>query len=420
MTTYANIPSAAQFKNDSSVLAAVRAKDHNLAAIDGLLEAFPRATARDERFTALVELFFAINSWVMALRAKVSGVEPKRYDAIMALLAVVEKELMAMLGIANRGTLASELVKICGLKLTSGGLSTDLRFNAQYFKSARREAAKLHILGGVIKRYTVDLVGAPKGLQPVESSWFVNANMSRGAAGFALPDFAPFVMSMEREFFMTYHFHGSQGVYHSAYFAGGPVAMAGTMLIRNGRLLGIRGDSGHYQPGPEKMAACLRALKAKGVVLRGVQVYDYAAYALHQLAEHVIDGPTSLGGYQAPQRVPTQVGAPPGPPATVQRSHRPLPPIPVRAPQNTGAPPTYANNPNYNNFPNAGRPLPPIPVRGQGQGATPYANNPNGGRPPSPNAGRPLPPIPVRGQGAVPYANNPNATVDAEDFLNYN
>jgi hypothetical protein len=203
MGPYAVIPSASRFRDDSSVFGATRSKDAALHAIDGLLDALPRTAQRDERFTTFAELFFAINSWTIALRSKTPGVEPKRYDAVMALLAVVERELMGMLGVGNRGTLANELIRICGLPLTAGGQNTDFRFMAQAMKSARREASKLHISGGIIRRYTVDIVGAPPGLQPVNSAWFVNNSLSRGTAGAAMVDFAPFVMSMEREFYMA-------------------------------------------------------------------------------------------------------------------------------------------------------------------------------------------------------------------------
>lgn len=392
MKNYATVPSSAQFKSDSSVLGATRAKDQNLFAIDALLDTYMRTMERDARFTVLTELFFTINSWVMALRAKSPGVEPKRYDAVMALLAAVEKELMTLLGVGNRGTLAHELVKVCGLTLTTLGANTDSRFVAQSMKSARREAAKLHIQGGVIRRYTVDIVGAPRGLQPVNSGWFVNNSIARGNAGVAIPDAAPFVMSMEREFYMAYHFHGSSGVYHSAYFGGGAVGMAGTMVVKNGKLVAIRGDSGHYQPGPAQMANALRTLRSRGVDLKGVLVYDYLRYVPPRLAEAMRDGSFSLEGHQPHQIAPTMVGATSRPP-------RPLAPLTQQR-----------------RFPNQGRPLPPTPTRYNNAVPASYANNPGGqqsARRPSPNAGRPLPPIPT------PY-NNMSAAIDAEAYMSYN
>jgi hypothetical protein len=47
------------------------------------------------------------------------------------------------------------------------------------------------------------------------------------------------------------------------------------MLIRRGRILGIRNDSGHYHPRNEHIAHALRALLTYGVSIASIKIFAY-------------------------------------------------------------------------------------------------------------------------------------------------
>lgn len=277
---YPGIPTVSQFRKDSNVSLAIRSNDQMLHAMDRSLEKL--AQASDDKMALTADLFFTINSWIKLFHEKGRGIEPGRYPAISALSEAVQDELSKMYGVTSRGQLARKLNEIFGAQITSSGSSTDAQFKAMMFTKAARESKRIYFEGGKMKRYTSDLrENVRPGLQLLDSKLFAGPPIARRGAGFSLPGFAPFVMSMEREFYMTKHTVEQGGVFHSAYF-NGVVAMAGTMLVENGVLKAIRGDSGHYQPDKYKMVNALRALRARGVNLRGVTVYDYTE-----------DGPTS-------------------------------------------------------------------------------------------------------------------------------
>lgn len=60
--------------------------------------------------------------------------------------------------------------------------------------------------------------------------------------------------------------------HHSSFLAGGPVAGAGEMTVKNGQLLRISNSSGHYLPDVIHMVQVLRELSLQGVNLQGVQL----------------------------------------------------------------------------------------------------------------------------------------------------
>src|SRR5262249_53143610 len=90
------------------------------------------------------------------------------------------------------------------------------------------------------------------------------------------PDFGGFALSMSRRLYMAPHEctiwsqAGKGNFYHSSYTAGDTVLCTGTMLIRKGRILEIRNDSGHFRPTLNHLVNVLQFLKMHGVVLRGV------------------------------------------------------------------------------------------------------------------------------------------------------
>jgi hypothetical protein len=57
---------------------------------------------------------------------------------------------------------------------------------------------------------------------------------------------------------------------HSSFFGGKPVASAGEMTFRDGKLVGINRMSGHYLPRKEELKNALRELERDGLELRAI------------------------------------------------------------------------------------------------------------------------------------------------------
>jgi hypothetical protein len=99
-----------------------------------------------------------------------------------------------------------------------------------------------------------------------------DSQMKRGV-DFSLKGWAPFAMGEEGDLYMTRHFIDEndsgndlhEKIYHSNYTGGGPLVAAGTLLVVDGLILGIRGDSGHYKPTDHNIAEALRVLATRGV-----------------------------------------------------------------------------------------------------------------------------------------------------------
>lgn len=71
-------------------------------------------------------------------------------------------------------------------------------------------------------------------------------------------------------------------IHHSSMVAGAPVAAAGTMRIRDGQLLSISNESGHYAPPPSSLQSVLARLGAMGVGRLDVVQLDFAETMVQQ------------------------------------------------------------------------------------------------------------------------------------------
>ncbi|HVV87919.1 MAG TPA: hypothetical protein VHE35_32990 [Kofleriaceae bacterium] len=79
-----------------------------------------------------------------------------------------------------------------------------------------------------------------------------------------------FVMNAAGQFFAGKGMPGI--VHHSSFMAGGAVAAAGEVSIRDGRLLSISNNSGHYQPGPAYLWQAVKQLEVIGAPLDEIMV----------------------------------------------------------------------------------------------------------------------------------------------------
>jgi hypothetical protein len=63
-------------------------------------------------------------------------------------------------------------------------------------------------------------------------------------------------------------------IFHSSLLAGKPVASAGELFVKDGKLLEINNRSGHYQPAMEVFGRVLEELRARGLNTERVKVVD--------------------------------------------------------------------------------------------------------------------------------------------------
>lgn len=273
---YSGVPSAAQFRKDSSVTFAVRSNDVVLNHVDWLLEQYP-THLRDAsmRRVILVDLFLTANHWIKLFHERSPQVHKDRYPAVLALFESAVVDLARLLG-CTRGQVAAFIEEMYGRDITAGGRQTDLVKNAKYFDKLQREEFRIRFQGGRAHQYARD--AEPVRLVAVNSADHY-AHVRRGNLGDASPGWAPFVMTLERAFYMTKHtlnVPNEPNLFHSSYLGPDtPIACAGTMLIEQGVIRGIRPDSGHYKPLAHNVVGALQALSMFHVPIERVMVYDF-------------------------------------------------------------------------------------------------------------------------------------------------
>jgi hypothetical protein len=125
---------------------------------------------------------------------------------------------------------------------------------------------------------------------------------------FSGPGCAIYVVSEEGNLHVSSHSVGHR--HHSSLLAGGVVAGAGELRVKDGRLNWISNKSGHYQPDVFDLYQTLKLLESQGVQ-PNFQIYLLPQRTLYQnMAEFM----NAQGAYLEPQFLALQVGGPVGDP----------------------------------------------------------------------------------------------------------
>ncbi len=139
--------------------------------------------------------------------------------------------------------------------------ATDLEFlglgfrNVKYIENAEeRETYKLHFRDGLLYEANGNLFDT------------TDAN-----PGNAHEPVAKFVMDKFGNIY-AHKFHEGGYFHHSSFLAGAPVAAAGEMKVKNGKLFYISDYSNHYRPGAKFTYQVLEELVRKGVNLRTADI----------------------------------------------------------------------------------------------------------------------------------------------------
>lgn len=273
---YTLIPTLTQWRRDSSVAFAFRSSDMILSRIDTLLDLFHNRSTSTAAVIAC-DLFFTLDYWLRSYRTTTS-MEKGRLEAIQALYAAVANLLCKRLN-CTINSLPRELELMFGRELSDLGVQTDtVEQRGMYIlKRAEIQKYRLRFRGGRVYRYTwMDKETGPMKLVPVNSSDYYDQSKDKKHT---LAGWGSFVMTMNREIYMAKHWVGQygeeNGFFHSAYLGGQPVSCAGSMLVEHGRILKVRGDSGHYKPTDSNMFALLQALQMLGVLLKDMKVVSF-------------------------------------------------------------------------------------------------------------------------------------------------
>jgi len=271
-----NIPTLAKWQSDSSVALTVRKSDPVLHRIDFLISAFHEAPLYLVRGIAC-DLYFSIDYWLAQYKSN-SAMSKGRQPAMYALYKSVVDFLCATFN-CTVNVLPRELDLMFGRELSELGFKFDFEHGkARYLQRKELDKHRIWFRDGRAYRWATPPAHAAR--IPVNSKEMHNPEafvVKPGQRPNA--DYAAFILTMDRRLYMGRHEPGTpnkfDGFYHSSYIAGQTVMAAGSMLIRDGRILRIRSDSGHYKPVDTNMLQLLQTLKMVGVPIHNIFVEDF-------------------------------------------------------------------------------------------------------------------------------------------------
>jgi hypothetical protein len=291
--TYQAIPTLSRWHRDTSAGAAVRYNDTILTNIDELLREYDSHRQGFDALAAASGLYFSIDYW-LKVYGKTPTMNQAHAPAVEALYKAVVNTLAGLFH-CTVNVLPRELETMFGRELSPDGVRVDITDRAaKYMERARANMYRLTFISGKAFQYPWYERIPSRPLVPVQSRLCA----SPGSHIEAVPGFdhfAFFAMSMSRDIFMARHVSATgvgkrNGVYHSAYLAGGAAMAAGSMLVEGGVIKAVRSDSGHYHPSASNMVSLLRALQMYGVPIAQINVIDHSGTvetdAPLYLAEH--------------------------------------------------------------------------------------------------------------------------------------
>ena len=285
---YDRLPTAEQFKKDSSIFLADRSRDKVLLELDKLLgdyarinEATPEQTMIKKQLT-LARLWFAGDYWLKVVdggakyAAEAANMNSGRRPVIYALYTAIVKTLSETTNVpVNK---LPDWLELCfGRVIGLSGIATDQGRTVIQIDPEDLRWFRLQITGGIAYQHrwwqnSQELVRADSKNTLMAASADPKAH-EEGLSGYAV--------SMGRDFYLAPHFvnranskdHAiKENFYHSSYFGGRPVLCSGTIKIVNGEIQVITNDSGHFRPTPAHLAQAVEALGILGVSLAKLQV----------------------------------------------------------------------------------------------------------------------------------------------------
>lgn len=280
---YSTVPRAVQWAEDtfSKDFRNEAKADAVLHRIDQFIFSLQSVTDDGQKKYMLCELFFATNYWLNNPSRK--GVhQPGWYKvqaAVSGLKAVVRRTLAHIFRCAE-GQVPDVLSRCYGCPMTAHGIYVD---DKNPVAKANYEKFKIYFDKGLAwGSNPLDLEGG--GLQKVNTRGMFDG-MTRPKKW--EESFAFFVMTRYRDLYIAQHRPTDRKYpkYHSSIPEGTAVQCAGSIWIEEGVVKGICNDSGHYQPGDPYFLNVLEQLKAVGVPIKGIKLFDFEGEILVEDAE---------------------------------------------------------------------------------------------------------------------------------------
>lgn len=258
-------------------------RDTILKLLDESVAAYHSCSNHWDKLAVLGRLYFLTDAWLKYAKANQNPLTKQREGAVNNLfLAVVDRLCFRFKCTVN--LLPQRLEECWGRVLTKHGHDVDTQQTAtggipkivDYLDRAQAEKYRLVFMRG--RAYQKTWWKAPP-----DDTAFVLAESSRvgwedgrgkTAPQMMDPGYAGFALSMGREIFMAHH-RGSfweHNFFHSSYLSGDTVLCTGTMRIERGVVLGIKNDSGHYQPTLEHLLNVVETLQMNGFPPRTIKV----------------------------------------------------------------------------------------------------------------------------------------------------
>jgi hypothetical protein len=330
---YTRIPTVTEFRRDSGVAFAIRGGDRILSYLDWLLDRYHFRVGKgdhDRRCVALCGIFTTTHSWMKSYYQKNSTMRHEWSPAIAGLFERTKYELSFVFG-CREPEVGCRITQIFGRDLDPEGERINARQDAAYHDMLRLNIYRLRFRGGRV--YQLCQGARDRGrFAPVDSRDFYEAatvhNRNNDEAAERFEDWGPFVMTLQRDFYLDRHKANSgagSNIFDSAYTRSAIISATGTMLIRNGEILGIRGHSGYYKPPANNMTIAVTKLGRYSVPLSRIAVYSWAGQCRGTALEFVrscltweqfvegIDDDRALRNGEVPEETGPAARAPPVP-----------------------------------------------------------------------------------------------------------
>ena len=280
-TPYLNIPTRRAWEKDSwiSDFRVTRKSDPVLKRIDHLLEDVGSAKDAGEVTFLDCELYFATNYWLNNYLAT-NNMKRVREPAVRMLRQFIETQLAKSFNCGVQ-MLRPRLQKLYSKTMNPHGVWCDMGMTA--LTEARRQKYRLIFENG--KAYWLEWWSANSReattlvVVNTEKANYHTVDDKKGGMQGLRDNWAYFALSFDRDLYIGAHMTKSLGgirpEYHSSYLQGVPIQFAGSIYIKNGLVLGVRNDSGHYRPGDKFFINILAHLKTVGVNLKKLKMYNF-------------------------------------------------------------------------------------------------------------------------------------------------
>jgi hypothetical protein len=249
-------------------------RDNILKLLDESVGAYYTCLKHWDKLAVLGRLYFLTNGWLDFAKANKNPATTAREPVVNNLfLAVVDRLCFRFDCAVN--VLPQKLEDCWGRVLTPHGHEIDTKHAAtgalpviaDYLDRAEVEKYRLIFVNGLASQRTWWKNPPDDARTELAESSRVGWEYGRADLDPMMgPDYAGFAMSMSRQIFMAHHrgCFRKHNFFHSSYLSGDSVLCTGTMLIRKGRVLAIKNDSGHYQPTLEHLLNVVEALQMYG------------------------------------------------------------------------------------------------------------------------------------------------------------